>query len=79
MASLGYSVVDKARSDDNVINATYKNAKGVSALQINDRISKISAHFTYHLKRFSKRLKYTDFDDAGLNRFALSSGVRLRW
>ena len=46
MASIGYSVVDKAWSDDNVINVKYKNAKEVSTLQINDRISKIRAHFT---------------------------------
>lgn len=64
MASIGYSVVDKAWSDDNIINAKYKNAKEVSALQINDRISKIRAHFTHNLKRFIKRLKYTDFEEA---------------
>lgn len=64
MASIGYSVVDKAWSDDNIINAKYKNAKEVSALQINDRISKIRAHFTDNLKRFSKRFKYTDFEEA---------------
>jgi len=27
------------------------------------------AAFTHHMERFSKRLKYTDFDEAGLNRF----------
>jgi len=27
------------------------------------------AAFTHHMERFTKRLKYTDFDEAGLNRF----------
>lgn len=60
MASIGYSVVDKAWSDDNVINAKYKNAKEVSALQINDRISKISAHFTDYELHLTKDPKVDD-------------------
>lgn len=137
MTSFGCSVDEKVWGDGKVIKAKYKNAKGISALQINDRISKISAHFTdyelhlmkdptvddlkkemaiatgekkpdvkaapreknifdhlqefireesinctwavgtmqcwaafsHHIERFSKRLKYSDFDEAGLNRF----------
>ena len=45
MTNIGYTVSEDVWANGKVTKAKYKNAKGVSALKINERISRIEAHF----------------------------------